>query len=62
MRVPFLGEIPLVGAIRELSDAGTPVVAAAPDSREAQAYCAIAAQVARNIAAPQRAAPKIVVE
>ena len=59
---PFLGEIPLVPAIRETSDAGTPIVALKPDSAEAQAFLALATQVAEKIAAPQRAAPRIVIE
>jgi len=59
---PFLGEIPLVPSIRETSDAGTPIVAHSPDSREAQSFLAIAGQVAQKIAAPQRIAPKIVIE
>lgn len=44
-RVPFLGEIPLVMAIRELSDAGTPIVVAEPDSPHAKAYLEIAGRV-----------------
>jgi ATP-binding protein involved in chromosome partitioning len=36
--MPFLGEVPLVMVIRETSDAGTPVVASAPESVEAGAY------------------------
>lgn len=59
---PFLGEIPLNTAIRLTSDAGTPIVAAAPDSPEARAFLLIAEQVAAKIAAPQRPAPKIVIE
>ncbi|HEX3674990.1 MAG TPA: iron-sulfur cluster carrier protein ApbC [Rhizomicrobium sp.] len=59
---PFLGEIPLVPAIRETSDAGTPIVALRPDSREAQSFLAIAEQVAVKIKAPQRRAPNIVIE
>jgi ATP-binding protein involved in chromosome partitioning len=59
---PFLGEIALVPSIRETSDAGTPIVAHKPDSREAQSFLAIAQQVAQKIALPQRAAPKIVIE
>ncbi|MGA9794655.1 MAG: Mrp/NBP35 family ATP-binding protein, partial [Rhizomicrobium sp.] len=59
---PFLGEIPLVPAIRETSDAGTPIVALRPDSTEALSFLAIAQQVAVKIAAPQRSAPKIVIE
>jgi ATP-binding protein involved in chromosome partitioning len=60
--VPFLGEIPLVPAIRETSDAGTPIVAQAPGSREALAFCAVAKIVAEKIAAPARPAPRIVME
>ncbi len=59
---PFLGEIPLNTAIRLTSDAGTPIVASAPDSPEARAFLLIAEQVAAKIAAPQRAAPRIVIE
>jgi ATP-binding protein involved in chromosome partitioning len=59
---PFLGEIPLVPAIRETSDAGTPIVALKPESDEAQAFLAIAAQVAQRIALPRRATPRIVIE
>ncbi len=64
MGVEFLGELPLKLAIRELADAGTPIVAARPDSEEAGAYRAIANRVAAKVlqagAAP--AAPRFVVE
>jgi ATP-binding protein involved in chromosome partitioning len=60
--VPFLGEVPLVGSIREMSDAGTPVVAAFPDSAEASAYFAVASEVARSLATPLRNPPEIVLE
>ena len=59
---PFLGEIPLVTVIRETSDAGTPIVAAAPDGPEAKAFLLIAKDVAAKIAASQRPAPRIVME
>ena len=62
MDAPFLGEIPLVPSIRETSDAGTPIVALAPQSKEAQAFLAVAKHVAEKIAAPQRPAPRIVIE
>jgi ATP-binding protein involved in chromosome partitioning len=62
LNVPFLGEIPLVPRIRETSDGGAPVVGSHPDSAEAKAFLAIAAQVAQKIAAPSRAAPRIVIE
>jgi ATP-binding protein involved in chromosome partitioning len=47
----FLGEIPLLLEIRELSDAGTPVVAAAPESEAGRAFAAIAASLAQILAA-----------
>jgi ATP-binding protein involved in chromosome partitioning len=62
MGVPFLGEVPLVGLIREMSDAGTPVAAASPDSAEAAVYFAIASEVAKSFATPLRNPPKIVLE
>jgi ATP-binding protein involved in chromosome partitioning len=43
--LPFLGEVPLVMAIRETSDAGKPVVATMPDSPEAQAFRDIARRI-----------------
>jgi ATP-binding protein involved in chromosome partitioning len=48
--VPFLGAIPLHLNVRMLSDAGTPVVAAAPQSAEAQAFITIAEQVKAALA------------
>ncbi|MDP1730526.1 MAG: Mrp/NBP35 family ATP-binding protein [Devosia sp.] len=45
MGLPFLGEMPLVMAIRETSDSGNPVVASAPQSPEAQAFQAIARKI-----------------
>ena len=60
--VPFLGEVPLDMAIRENSDAGTPVVATAPDGPHAKAYRDIAARVRDGLLGASRAAPKIVIE
>jgi ATP-binding protein involved in chromosome partitioning len=64
LRVPFLGEVPLHLAIRETSDAGTPIVASQPASPHALAFKAIAEKVwqsvARELGAPTRQAPKIV--
>lgn len=60
----FLGELPLNIAIRETSDGGTPIVAFKPDSDEAKAYRAIAAQVAAKLdrdAAASRM-PKITIQ
>ena len=59
--VPFLGEVPLLLDIRVTSDAGTPIVAAAPDSPAAQAYTEIARQVWSRLT-PAKAGPRIVVE
>jgi len=44
-----LAHIPLDIAIREKSDEGIPIVAAAPDSEQAQFYHALAGEVARKI-------------
>jgi ATP-binding protein involved in chromosome partitioning len=60
--VPFLGEIPLVPSIRETSDAGTPIVVQAPESREAAAFLTLAERVAGALEAPMRAPPRIVME
>jgi ATP-binding protein involved in chromosome partitioning len=62
LNVPFLGEVPLDMAIRENSDAGTPVVAIAPDGPHAKAYRDIAARVREALQGESRAAPKIVIE
>ena len=48
-QVPFLGEIPLVLGIRIGGDEGKPIVAAAPDSPEAEAFMAVARAVAGRI-------------
>jgi ATP-binding protein involved in chromosome partitioning len=63
--VPFLGDVPLHLAIRETGDAGTPVVAAEPDSPHAKAFLAVAEAVRDAVtgdAAPRRTAPRISVE
>jgi len=63
LKVDFLGEVPLHMEIRELSDAGTPVVMAKPDGENAKAYAAIAARVAGKLSSTARpAAPKITFE
>ena len=62
LAVPFLGEIPLVPKIRETSDAGTPIVAEAPESREADAFLALAKSVADKIRGPSSPPPRIVME
>jgi ATP-binding protein involved in chromosome partitioning len=62
LNVRFLGEVPLDMAIRENSDAGTPVVAIAPDGPHAKAYRDIAARVREALQGESRAAPKIIIE
>ncbi|MGH7078326.1 MAG: sodium:proton antiporter, partial [Acetobacteraceae bacterium] len=44
--VPFLGEVPLLLAIRETGDRGTPITMAEPDGPAAAAFTAIAGKVA----------------
>ena len=62
--VEFLGELPLKLAIRELADAGSPIVAARPEGEEAAAYRAIAARLWAKLegAGAAKAGPRIVVE
>lgn len=47
--IPFLGEVPLHMNIRELSDAGTPVVAAEPESPQAEAFLTAATALAARL-------------
>jgi ATP-binding protein involved in chromosome partitioning len=47
--VPFLGEIPLAGDIREASDAGTPIVALHPSSGQALAFQEVARLLAAQV-------------
>jgi ATP-binding protein involved in chromosome partitioning len=59
----FLGEIPLDIAIRETSDGGTPIVMSQPDSPHSATYRAIAERVWQKVSgAPQKTAPRIVIE
>jgi ATP-binding protein involved in chromosome partitioning len=48
---PFLGEIPLLMDVRSMSDAGTPIVAAAPSSEAAQGFMRIAEGLAERLKA-----------
>jgi ATP-binding protein involved in chromosome partitioning len=50
MNISFLGEVPLVMNIRELSDSGEPVVVAEPNSDEAKAFKDIANKLAKDLA------------
>jgi ATP-binding protein involved in chromosome partitioning len=45
-KVPFLGEVPLVSAVRKAGDSGKPVVLAEPNSQVAGVWKNIAAEVA----------------
>jgi len=47
--VPFLGEIPIDPAIVAGGDAGTPIVVSHPKSAAAQAFVAVAAEIARQL-------------
>jgi len=59
----FLGEVPLDMAIRETSDGGTPIVVSQPASPHAATYRAIAERVWQKVSgAPQKTAPRIVIE
>ena len=57
--MPFLGEIPLQMVIRETSDAGTPIVASAPDSPQAATYLSIADQILAGLDAVKQTGPTI---
>jgi ATP-binding protein involved in chromosome partitioning len=65
MGVDFLGEVPIEIAIREMSDAGTPITVADPDSQSAVNYREIAervwAKIEKSIGGESRA-PKIVIQ
>ncbi|WP_274630274.1 Mrp/NBP35 family ATP-binding protein [Arvimicrobium flavum] len=64
--VTFLGEVPLEMQIRETSDAGTPVVASAPDGPQAGIYRDIASKVLDRLkeerGAAEASTPAIVFE
>lgn len=63
--VPFLGEVPLHIAIRETSDAGTPVGVTEPDGPHAKAYGVIAQAMWADVVARKagkRQPPAIIIE
>ncbi len=60
--VQFLGGVPLHMDIRVKSDAGTPVVADAPNGPHAQVYNDIAKHVATALATEQPSGPAIVID
>jgi ATP-binding protein involved in chromosome partitioning len=47
--VPFLGSIPMSIEVREGGDKGVPVVVGHPESPQAQAFCKVAEEVARQV-------------
>jgi ATP-binding protein involved in chromosome partitioning len=55
--IPLLGEVPLVRALREAADGGTPLVAAAPSHPQSRAFREIAERVLVQLAEAQRRAP-----
>jgi ATP-binding protein involved in chromosome partitioning len=61
MDVAFLGKLPLVLSIREGSDAGKPIVAAKPESKESQLFMELSQKVAARVSQENatRAAPTI---
>ena len=61
---PFLGEIPLEMTIRSTSDAGTPVVASAPDGPHAAYYKVIAENMLTQLhaASAEASPPNIVID
>lgn len=63
--IPFLGEVPLTMDVREMSDAGTPVVVSDPEGDQAKTYRAIAEKVLERLKAEKAAtgsAPAIIFE
>ena len=56
-KVPFLGEVPLVQAIREAGDEGKPI--ASNDSASAKAFAHIAANLAQQIAIRNASTPQL---
>jgi ATP-binding protein involved in chromosome partitioning len=55
IEAPFLGEIPLIEAIRESGDSGRPVVLDAPDSPQAKAFRAVTERVIQAVEAQEAA-------
>jgi ATP-binding protein involved in chromosome partitioning len=62
MGVEFLGELPLKLEIRELADAGTPIVAARPETEEAKAYQRIAARLWGKLQGAAAPGPRIIAD
>jgi len=59
LKIPFLGEMPLVQDIRAAADAGKPIVSANPEHPQSLAFRAIAERIVAEIAARPMALPTI---
>jgi ATP-binding protein involved in chromosome partitioning len=59
MAIRFLGEVPIDLAIREGGDKGVPIVAGAPESPQAQAFVAVAKNVAGAVSTQILKAPRL---
>ncbi len=59
MGIRFLGEIPLDLAVREGGDAGVPIVAGQPESPQAQAFLAMARNVAGAVSTQVTKTPRL---
>jgi ATP-binding protein involved in chromosome partitioning len=59
--IPFLGEVPLVRAIREAGDRGLPIVAADPSHPQSRAFREIAERVLLHLAEAARERPELAV-
>lgn len=57
--VPLLGQIPLVPALREGSDAGRPIVAVDPDAEASRAFAALAERIDVELAPTRRSHPEL---
>lgn len=56
---PFLGELPIDVTLRESADAGSPLIAAAPDAATSKRFLAMAEQALANLEAAAKPAPVI---
>lgn len=59
---PFLGEVPLHGTIRTVSDSGEPVALKGPDDPQAKAFYDIAAKVLAGLETPAPNVPVITID
>jgi ATP-binding protein involved in chromosome partitioning len=57
--VPLIGQIPLVPALREGGDTGTPITVAEPDSEAARAFAVIAERIDVELAPTRRFNPEL---